>query len=204
METESKASQAITEKMEQIEPGTPRYNVLDTARRFKTTWVDLGRTLWEVRQKKLFLQWGYEKFDDYCQGEIRIKPRTASKLTASYSFLKTEEPSVLRRDGVEKPVPDVQVIDMLRRIHDDDDFPRKEFERIKEIAFDDASLAKVRQEVREHRPEPAPPPRAQLIKRLLTQANRLAEAIASADGLPPAITERAVALADDLRTLGDE
>ncbi|MBW1811935.1 MAG: hypothetical protein JRJ87_27370, partial [Deltaproteobacteria bacterium] len=44
-DVESKAGQAIVQKMEQIEPGTPRYETLEMARRFKTSWVELGSKL---------------------------------------------------------------------------------------------------------------------------------------------------------------
>ena len=114
-EVESKGERIIAQLMKDIEPGTPRFEVLEVARRFKTSWVELGGKLHEVRGKKLYEKWGYGKFDEYCSQEIRIKPRTAAKLTTSYAFLKNEEPSVLKRDGVVRPVPDVQVVDMLRR-----------------------------------------------------------------------------------------
>mgnify|MGYP001047133309 CR=1 FL=1 len=197
----SKADQAIAERMELLEPGTPRYEALEVARRFKTSWVELGGKLWEVRQRQWFKQWGFGKFDEYCRDELRIKPRTASKLTASYAFLKSEGPSVLKRDGVEKPVPDVQVVDLLRRMKEKEELPDRDFNKIKELAFSEASPAEVRREIKEHSPSPPPPPRSTVIKRLLAQAHRLADELAKATGIPHTIVDRALALVDDLRAL---
>jgi hypothetical protein len=200
---ESKGGQAIARKMEQIEPGTPRYEALDVARKFKTSWVELGGKLWEVRNKKWFKEWGFSKFEDYCREELKIKPRTAAKLTASYGFLKNEEPSVLRRDGIKKPVPDMQVVDMLRRVREKEQVPEREFNKIKELVFEDAPAADIRRELKQHRPDPEPPSRSKVIKQLLGQAHRLADNLAAVTGIPHAIIDRALALVDDLRSLVD-
>jgi len=200
---ESKGEQAISRRMDALEPGSPRYEVLEVARRFKTSWVDLGGKLWEVRRKKLYEEWGFAKFDDYCRNEIRIKPRTAAKLTASYGFLKTEEPAVLKRDGVDKPVPDVQVVDMLRRAREREQLPEREYHKIKEMAFNDVEPAAIRREMKQSRPPEEPPPLKKIVKQLLVQANKLADALASTQGIPHMIVKRALSLVDDLRALAE-
>ncbi|HUU01405.1 MAG TPA: hypothetical protein VM425_08210 [Myxococcota bacterium] len=199
--TESSASLAIGEKMEQLQPGTPRYEMLEVARRFKTSWVDLGGKLYGVRNKRLFLQWGFGKFEEYCSQELRIKPQTAAKLTASYAFLKQEGPAVLKRDGIEKPVPDMQVIDLLRRIREKERVPEREFSRIKELAFDDAPPAQVRRELKHSLPEPEPTSKSSELKRLLNLAHRLADGLAAISGIPHVVVDRAISLVDDLRGL---
>jgi hypothetical protein len=198
---ESSASLEIGRKMEQLEPGTPRYETLEVARRFKTSWVDLGGRLYGVRNKQLFLQWGFEKFEDYCSKELRIKPQTATKLTASYAFLKQEGPAVLRRDGIEKPVPDIQVIDFLRRMREKEHVPERDFSRIKELAFDDAPPAQVRRELKQSLPEPEPTSKSVELKRLLNLAHRLADGLAAITGIPHIVVDRAISLVDDLRGL---
>ncbi len=200
-EVESKASRMIAQLMKEIEPGTPRFEVLEVARRFKTSWVELGGKLHEVRQKKLYEQWGYGKFDEYCNQEIRIKPRTATKLTTSFAFLKNEEPSVLRRDGVVRPVPDVQVVDMLRRAQKSQALPEKEYSKIREMAFNDAPLADVRTEMRQHLPPKPGPSKGQVIKQLLEKARQVADGLAAVPGVPHLIVQRALALVDDIRKL---
>jgi hypothetical protein len=198
---ESKAGRAIAQLMKDIEPGTPRFEVLEVARRFKTSWVELGAKLFEVRRKKLFEQWGYGKFDEYCKEEIRIKPRTATKLTTSYAFLKNEEPSVLRRDGVVKPMPDIQVVDMLRRAREQEELPEREYSKIKEMAFNDAPVADMRSELKQHQPAPARPSKPEVIKQLLGQARKLADGLAAVPGIPHVLVERALALVDGIRKL---
>lgn len=200
-EIESKGERIIAQLMKDIEPGTPRFEVLDVARRFKTSWVELGGKLYEVRRKKLYEQWGYGKFDEYCNREIRIKPRTATKLTTSYAFLKNEDPAVLKRDGVVRPVPDVQVVDMLRRARERETLPEREYSKIKEMAFNDAPIADVRTEMRQHLPAPKGPTKGRVIKQLLDQARKLADGLAAVPGIPHLLVQRAVALVDELRKL---
>ncbi len=199
-EVESRAAQAIAQKLDRLEPGTPRHAALETARRFKTSWVELGEVLWGVQRKRMFEQWGYPTFEAYCQDEIRIKPRTAFKLTASYNFLKEEAPSVLKRDGVERPIPDPDAVEVLRKAKEVGQLGDEGYRRIKDLALDDTSPAQLRKEIREIAPpEPKAPKNA--LKAVLTQANRLADSLAAVQGVPRVIIERALALVDDLRAL---
>jgi hypothetical protein len=203
-DVETKGEKIIAQLMKDIEPGTPRFEVLEVARRFKTSWVELGGKLYEVRRKKLYEQWGYGKFDEYCSQEIRIKPRTATKLTTSYAFLKNEEPSVLRRDGVVRPVPDIQVVDMLRRAREKEALPEREYSKIKEMAFNDAPIADVRSQMKQHQPALPAPAKGQVIKNLLFQARKLADGLAAVPGIPHQLVERALALVDGIRKLVKE
>ncbi len=201
MSPESKASRVISQKMQEIEPGTPRYEVLEAARRFKRSWVEMGEKLHEVRQRKLYQQWGYQEFEEYCSQELRIKPATALKLTASYYFLKQDQPAMLRRDGVTQPVPDVEVVDFLRRLQEKQSLPPEEMSRIKEMAFQQlATPGHLRQQLRQIEP-PVQKPRAEVLRSLLDQARRLADRLAAVSGIPRALVERALALVDDLREL---
>ncbi len=169
--TESKAQKAIVDKMNAIEPGTERWEALNVARRFKTSWVELGGKLFEIRKKKLFEEWGFGKFDDYSQNEIKIKPRTAAKLTASYGFLKKEE------------------------------VPEAEYTKIKDMALADFPVADVRKELKPYLAPKEPPTADQLFRRFVAQATRLAEGLAAAKGVPAVIIDRALSLVDDLRVL---
>jgi hypothetical protein len=200
-EIESKGGRIIAQLMSGIEPGTPRFEILEVARRFKTSWVELGGKLYEVRSKKLYEQWGYGKFDEYCSREIRIKPRTAAKLTTSYAFLKKEEPSVLKRDGVVRPVPDFQVVDLLRRAREKEALPEREYSKIKEMAFDDVPIAEVRSQMKQHLPARESPSKGQVIDQLLVQARKLADGLAAVQGIHHLIVERALALVDEIRKL---
>jgi hypothetical protein len=197
---ETKSSRAIAERLAEIEPGTPRYEVLEVARKFKTSWVELGAKLWEVRRKRLFESWGFESFEGYCQEEIRIKPRTASKLTGSYGFLREEEPAMLKRDGVAASIPDPEAVEVLRRAKQDVKLPEAEYRRLREMASEDAPAAALRKEILPHLPTKEPQGKV-VFRRLVVQAERLANTLASVQGIPRVIVDRALALVDDLKAL---
>jgi len=198
---ETKATRAIADRMAQVEPGTPRYEALEAARRFKTSWIELGGTLQRVLHKKLFAQWGFPSFGSYCQDEIRIKPRTAAKLTASYAFLKDEEPAVLKRDGLKRPIPDLAAVEVKRKAHLDEHLSEEDYRRIREMALDEVPASSLRKEYRQALPEPTSEPPQVAIKKLVEQANRLADGLAAVQGIPRVIIERVLALVDDLRAL---
>jgi hypothetical protein len=200
---ESNATKAIDKRMDALEPGSERYEVLQTARQFKTSWLDLGGQLFSVRKKKLFEQWGFPNFESYCQDEIRIKPRTAAKLTASFAFLKQEEPAVLKRDGIKRPLPAPEAIEVLKKAHETEEVSEEEYRRIKEMALDEVPVASLRKELKQSLPEPEPKSNKQAIKQLLNQAARLADGLAAVQGIPRVIVERTLALVDDLRSLID-
>ena len=70
----------IEKIMQELEPESERYQVLDTAKRFKSSWVELGEKLLKVSSTARFSEWGYGSFEEYCVQEIRIKKglRTSS------------------------------------------------------------------------------------------------------------------------------
>ena len=150
--------------MAEVEPGTPRYETLEVARRFKTSWVELGGALHKVRVKRLFEGWGFSSFDAYCKDEIRIKPRTAAKLTASFAFLKQEEPAVLKRDGVDRPIPDLAAVEVMRKARESEHVDDEEYRKIKDMALDDKSPAQLRKELKQVLPPPEPKPPAAILK----------------------------------------
>jgi len=198
---ETKATQAIDARMTNLEPGTPRYEALEVARRFKTSWIELGGALLKVRTKQFYKKWGYPSFESYCKDEIRIKPRTAAKLTASFSFLKEEEPSVLKRDGIKRPIPEPEAVEVLMKAKENSQVDEEGYRKIREMAFDAATPASLRKEYRQSLP-PAEPQSPQVaVKKLLDQANKLADSLAAVQGIPRLILERALALVDDIRSL---
>jgi hypothetical protein len=109
----TKAELAIENLMNNLEPGTPRFQVLDSAKRFKSSWVELGERLIAVNEQKLYREWGYVTFEEYCSKEVRIKKPTALKLTRAYRFLEKEEPQLLAKREELKPLPDYRSVDLL-------------------------------------------------------------------------------------------
>ena len=78
--------------MEDMDKNSLRYQTLQSARRFKSSWIELGQYLQTVWREKHYKNWGYMSFESYCAKEIAIKNSTALKLLRSYYFLEREEP----------------------------------------------------------------------------------------------------------------
>src|SRR6185295_940584 len=107
------AEQMIAEKVNQVPPGSFRQTVLLAAKRFKSSWVELGKLLVKVRNEALFEEWGYPTFEAYCLAEVRIRKATADKLTRSFSFLDKHEPKAMAQDDIVETAPAFEVVQVL-------------------------------------------------------------------------------------------
>ena len=76
-------SRSSRRRRSQRPPGTFRHTVLLAAKRFKSTWAELGKLLVQVRDEAKFEEWGYASFEAYCLKELHIQKQTALKLTRS-------------------------------------------------------------------------------------------------------------------------
>lgn len=134
----TKAEQHIEEIMQQLDPASERYRVLNSARRFKSSWVELGEELLKVNQEHLYHNWGYESFEDYCTREVRIKKPTALKLTQAYNYLKKEEPQLLSRQADLNPLPDYRTVDLLRQARHDEQLSVDQYDALRKSALEQA------------------------------------------------------------------
>lgn len=126
--------------MEQLEPGSERYDVLDKAKRFKSSWVELGEKLLKVSSQGHFREWGYGSFEEYCVQEIRIKRGTAEKLTMAYRFMEKEEPQLLETSGGGrdlKPLPDYRSVDLLRKAKEEKGFSEEEYQDLRKSVVEE-------------------------------------------------------------------
>ena len=123
----SSSEKHIESIMEHLEPGSDRYEVLDKAKRFKSSWVELGEKLLGVSKQGRFREWGYGTFEEYCVQEIRIKRGTAEKLTMAYRFMEKEEPQLVSHREDLKPLPDYRSIDLLRKAKEEKGFSEEEY-----------------------------------------------------------------------------
>jgi hypothetical protein len=158
----SKSLQKIQDTMAQITPGTLRYHVLESAKNFKTSWIELGRALCSVWKDKTYKEWGYQTFEAYTAREIGIRKATALKLLRSYVFLEKEEPEYLKKD-YDNPretaaLPSYEAVDILRlaknkKTLDDDDYrdlKKAVLEKgkdVREVKKDLVGLIRARQEL---------------------------------------------------------
>ena len=133
----SSSERHIETIMEQLEPGSDRYVVLDKAKRFKSSWVELGEKLLQVSSKGRFKEWGYGSFEEYCVQEIRIKRGTAEKLTMAYHFMEKEEPALLNRREELKPLPDYRSVDLLRKAKDEKGFSEEEYGKLRKSVVEE-------------------------------------------------------------------
>jgi hypothetical protein len=127
--------------MASLEEGSLRYHVLESAKNFKSSWIELGRSLYSVYKDKLFKVWGFSTFDAYTLKEIGIKKPTAMKLLRSYYFLEKEEPAYLKKDYTESAdaakLPSYEAIDLLRKAKEKKSLDEEDYSKLKQNVLDD-------------------------------------------------------------------
>jgi len=154
--------ETIEEKMKDLDAGSLRYHVLESAKNFKSSWIELGRALYSVWKDKLYKDWDYASFEIYNAREIGIRKQTAMKLLRSYYFLEKEEPGLIKQEYLASAqatgVPSFESVDVLRlaknnkalEARDYENFKKDVFEKgrdYREVKKDLASLIRSRQEV---------------------------------------------------------
>ena len=131
---QTRAEQQIEQLLEQLEPGSDRYTVLSSAKNFKSSWVDLGRLLKQVRGSRLYSDWGYDSFEDYCSREIRIRRQTADKLTMAFHYLEKNQPKLV--EDPLRPLPDYRSIDLLQQATADNKFSHEQQQELEQAVFE--------------------------------------------------------------------
>jgi hypothetical protein len=119
-----------------------RVDVLQRARRFKASWIELGESLSHVMKEERWKRWGYSSFEDYCTKELHLKRETAYKLTGSYTFLKARAPEVLRRDGLRAPIPPLESVSFWQRAEEEaEDAPPEQLRELRRAVVDEGAPA---------------------------------------------------------------
>ncbi len=205
----TKSLSAIEEKMADVDEGSLRYKILSSAKSFKTSWIDLGQSLYSVWKDKLFKDWGFLTFDAYTSKEIGIRKNTALKLLKTYYFLEKEEPHLLNKGYVEtkdaSEVPSYEAIDVLRlakkkQVLDEEDYKRfrkdvlEKGKDAREVKKDLSTLIRQREELE---PDEARKKRREAtIKRLLTTLRSLRMEIEVTKVLPSDVLKQMKMLID--------
>ena len=108
----------MDQQYDDIDAHSLRHRVLECARDFKASWIEMGRFLYTVYKDKHYRTWVFQEFETYCLKEIGVKTQTAQKLLRSYNFLEKEEPKYVEKDsyeGEDAPrVPNYESVDVLR------------------------------------------------------------------------------------------
>ena len=190
-ETPKTKGEAVIERlMQELDPASDRYHVLETAKRFKSSWVELGEKLLAVQSHQLYQQWGYGSFEEYCSQEVRIKKPTAQKLTLAFRYLEKEEPQLLAKRSELKPLPDYRSIDLLRQAREEKGFSDEEYADLrKSVLEEERSHPTVLKKFREVAAESSEEPKDQgkLLKAALTASRKLDSALQELAELPEAI-----------------
>lgn len=183
----SKGELVIERIMRELDPGSERYQVLATARRFKSSWVELGEKLLHIQKGGIFREWGYDSFEDYCAREVRIKKPTAQKLTLAYRYLEKEEPELLVRRTELEPPPDYRSVDLLRRARQEQEVSGEEYAELRRAVVEEERshptvLKRFREMAAPRQPEDERT--RQQLKAALAAARRLETALQPLSGLP--------------------
>ena len=197
----SKSELIIEQLMRELDPGTPRYQVLAVARQFKSSWAELGEQLLKVKNAGEFQGWGYESFDDYCAKEIRIRKETARKLTLAYRYLEQEEPALLGAERRLQPLPDYRAIDLLRQAREEQHFSAEEYAQLRDsVVEQERSLPTIQKQFREvamvRNPTEIDP--LKQVRSALTTARRLDGQLEELTGLAPELIKGLHELMNDL------
>jgi len=134
-ELKTKSIKALEQKMAGIDSESIRGQILENAKGFKSSWINLGQALYTVWKDKMYKEWGYESFETYTSKEIGIRKQTAIKLLRSYSFLEREDPLYLKKDYNEgadaATIPTYESVNVLRLARDKKDLSREDYSAIK-------------------------------------------------------------------------
>ncbi|MFA5063123.1 MAG: hypothetical protein WC578_03545 [Candidatus Omnitrophota bacterium] len=140
MADKPRSIQNIEDKMVSLDVSSLRYHVLESAKNFKTSWIELGRSLYSVWKDKMYKEWGFGTFDAYTAREIGIKKPTAMKLLRSYYFLEKEEPAYLKSDYAKEAdtakLPSYEAVDLLRKAKDKKTLNQEDYSKLKKDIFD--------------------------------------------------------------------
>lgn len=124
----------LEEIIQNLDPESMRMHLINSARQFKSNWVELGEFLTKAAAEKAYEEWGYKKFEDYCRLEIKIKKATAMKLTNAYFFMSQEEPEYFKNPDSTK-FPDIETIGVLQRAKQDEECSEEMYDELRDAAL---------------------------------------------------------------------
>jgi hypothetical protein len=210
---------ALAEKLERSGDDPRRLELVQRARRFKRSWVELAEALIALRQSQAYQQWGYGDLHEYCNKELSIRSATVDKLLVSFSTIQRHAPEVLQRDGVAREIPSLDAIDYFNRALGTEtkpgpfrrlDAPDHVLDQLRTAVFEEGQNVR---ELRERfnpvlRPKPESENKEDAVRRARTAAQRLTHALSEVEGLSEARVARVhaaiEALLRDLDQLGEK
>ena len=124
----------------------------NNSKEFKTGWIKLSTVLCSIYEDKTYLKWGYEKFPQYTETELKISKSLATKLVKTHKFCLSEEPLILNEHSLSElesdKTPSFESMDLLRRARSKKELTQEDYNKIRErVMTDNAPLAVVRKEL---------------------------------------------------------
>ncbi len=124
-----------------------RQKTLETAKRHKASWIELGQYLFSIHKDKLYKAWSFLSFETYCVKELGMKQMTATKLLKSYYFLEREEPrladpGLIENSDVAAKVPNFESVNLLRLVKENEKLPPQDYAKVREAVIEKASEPK--------------------------------------------------------------
>jgi hypothetical protein len=212
----SRAEVSIMARMADLEADTPRYQVLEAALAFKSSWIILGEHLATVAKTQLWKGWGYISFERYCSDELFITAATAKKLVRSFIWLGEEAPEyvptvkegriALPKKPPSGPLPDLSAVHVLaeaKKHMDASRVPEDAYLALKQAAFDGETASALRRTLHEAIPESAKPKtaddRVRHLRRALTASVKVIDELREWDSGGEATGDDLIVAAEKLR-----
>src|SRR5262245_5926435 len=126
---------AVDAQLAQVEAGTFRHEVLLCAKRFKSSWVELGQILVKVRDQGVWKTWGFPDFERYCSQELHLRRATVYKLTSSFSFLSRHEKSFPAQDTEKASPPPFEVVSVLAEAAERGQLTSEDYDELRETIW---------------------------------------------------------------------
>jgi hypothetical protein len=201
MATVGEKLDALADRLTQMGDDGQRLELVQRARRFKRSWVEMAEALCWVRDTRAFERWGYADLHGYCKEELHIRPATVDKLTGGYATLQTHAPQVLARDGVAQQIPTIDAVDYFAQALNPKENPKRPIEKpdagtirdLKSAVFDDNKpVAVLRREFNPVlRPKPDGADALERMEKASAAARRLGGLLPQIDDLSPDVVARA-------------
>lgn len=211
MATRHGALEALADRLERNGGDPARVDIVRRAERFKRSWIELAEGLWKLRKQRGYESWGYSDLNDYCHKELHLKAATVEKLLLSYGTLRSHAPDVLKRDGVSRDIPSLDVVDYFSRVLPSQgdsetgvrrrlDAPKDVIEELRTAVFDEGqSLGELRKRFDPIlRPKSPREEEGDGLRKLKALAERLGQGVQSTPGLTEKRVARVVAMCEAL------
>jgi len=130
----TKVEQDITRRISENAGDEARRSILERARMFKASWVELGEALSLLARNQEYRAWGYKSLTEYCQKELHIREATVYKLVGNFNFLSSHEPNLLKHDNIVR-LPDPDSLRVLAKARDEKNMDEAAYASLRESAL---------------------------------------------------------------------